>query len=299
MMFDFIRNLTKSEAIKRQEMITAYLDSALSPADQRRFEQLLVGDPVLRASVDQQRLIKQQLRQLPRVPAPRNFTLDPALYGRSRPQTSARLYPYARFATAMAGILLVVLLATDLVLLSSRSSQTPATEPLASDTQMLSADEAVAGEVMKEVTRVVTEEVGAEVEMAAEAVTEEEVAVEAMPEAPAEEMPAAAGATDLLPMVTQPASDEPLPYPVPSGTADAFESSRQAEATPAASAAGQPITSTFIQGAETETLGTSPPTLEDDSVGGEPVNVLRLVEIALLVVVIVLVGLTLYLRRLP
>ena len=67
---------------KRQEALTAYLDGALTPAERKRFERLLASDRALRASLEEQRLIKASLRRLPRMRAPRNFTLDPARYGR-------------------------------------------------------------------------------------------------------------------------------------------------------------------------------------------------------------------------
>lgn len=284
-MLDIIRNLTKSEADKHQEMITAYLDSALSPGEQHHFEQLLADDPALRASVEKQRLIKQQLRKLPRVPAPRNFTLDPTLYGRPQPQTSSRLYPYVRFATAIAGILLVVFLATDLLLISTEPNASPAEAPVALELQESAADQAP-----KEMTRVVEEEV---------AMAGEEAAVE---------MPEAAGEADLSVLATEPVAGEPQPTASPPGTIDAFEASRQAEATSVAqtdavaedealAVTGPPITSTDIQGPQTESFAESAPDLEDGDQDTVSVGALRLIEIGLLVTVILLVALSLYLRR--
>ena len=53
-MFESLRNQFKSQEDKRQEMINAYLDGALSPKDKARFEDQLAADQNL----------KRELRQL-------------------------------------------------------------------------------------------------------------------------------------------------------------------------------------------------------------------------------------------
>jgi len=83
----FLRNLTKSDEERRQEVLTAYLDDNLSPKDKQQFEQLLYSDESLRRDLEQQRSIKQAMAQLPRMRAPRSFTLDPSLYGTARFQS--------------------------------------------------------------------------------------------------------------------------------------------------------------------------------------------------------------------
>ncbi|MEW5988550.1 MAG: hypothetical protein AB1791_18130, partial [Chloroflexota bacterium] len=98
---DFLRNLTQSAAEKRQVMLTAYLDNALTPQERQQFETWLAEDAALRAEVERQRAVKVALSQLPRRVAPRNFVLDPTLYGRRRPQPAAQLYPALRLATAL------------------------------------------------------------------------------------------------------------------------------------------------------------------------------------------------------
>jgi hypothetical protein len=189
-MFDFLHNLRKSDEEKVQEALTAYLDDALTPGEKRDFEQRLAADEALRADLEQQRIVKENLIALPRLRAPRNFTLDPALYG--RPQPASRLYPALRTATVLAAILFVVVFSADLIgtvgpmglagapaemELSQRASEPEA--------DLAFTDEAAAG---VEVTRVVEAEMV--VEEAEEAVAEEAVrAEEAAPiEAPAEEV---------------------------------------------------------------------------------------------------------------
>lgn len=187
-MFDFLRNLGKSDEEKIQEALTAYLDDALTPEERRRFEEQLAADEALRADLEAQRLVKANLGALPQVRAPRNFTLDPALYG--RPQPAGRLYPALRTATVLAAILFVVVLTLDLAGTASPLRQAGA--PAASEvSQVASEPEADLGFVdeaasVVEVTRIVEEEIV--IEEAEEAVMEEAAEVELAAEAPAEEV---------------------------------------------------------------------------------------------------------------
>ena len=100
-MFDFLRNLTKSAEEKRHEQITAYLDDSLSSADRTHFEAALEQDASLQAELEQERAVKQALGQLPQRRVPRNFTLDPALYGRPARQPLIQAYPVLRAATGL------------------------------------------------------------------------------------------------------------------------------------------------------------------------------------------------------
>jgi hypothetical protein len=206
-MINFLRDLRKSEEEKRQEALSAYLDDALTPAEKDRFEQLLATDETLRASLQEQRLIRASLGRLPRMRAPRNFTLDPALYGRPVPSTSERLYPVMRTATALVAILFVVVLVLDFIPSGSRS-QEDELGPVTMFQQTVAVEESAAGEapaaelpaeaplaeperigeIPVEVTREV-EELGMAPEAAAaeEAVAEEAAAEEAVEEAPLEE----------------------------------------------------------------------------------------------------------------
>jgi hypothetical protein len=111
---DLFRNWFKSVAERRQEQLSAYVDGQLSPRERQRFERELADDAVLRQELEQQQIIKSQLSRLPRRRAPRNFTLDPSLYGRPRPQTATWLYPAARTATALAAFFFVLALVFEL-----------------------------------------------------------------------------------------------------------------------------------------------------------------------------------------
>lgn len=145
-MFDYLRNLTKSAAEKQQEAMNAYLDDALSPKERRQFERLLVEDADLRLALEQRRVIKAQLRQLPRRHVPRNFMLDPAVYGRPQRQPLFQFYPVMRTAAVLTAFFFILAVATDLFVGQNRLKLGGA----ASDVAMV---EAV------EVTRIVTETV--------------------------------------------------------------------------------------------------------------------------------------------
>ncbi len=110
-MFDFLRNLRKTADERQREAITAYLDNALAPRDRQRFEQELAQNPALQAQLEAERQIKTRLQVLPRRRVPRNFTLDPALYGRPQPQPLLQLYPVLRAATVLNAIVLIIILA--------------------------------------------------------------------------------------------------------------------------------------------------------------------------------------------
>jgi len=110
-MFDFLRERGSTAEEKRREALGAYLDNALTPAERARFERQLAADPALRAELEQMRLLKRQMRAMPRRRVPRSFALNPALYGRPKPQPMMQLYPVLRGATALTAFFLIFTLA--------------------------------------------------------------------------------------------------------------------------------------------------------------------------------------------
>jgi hypothetical protein len=125
-MFDFWRNLTKSAEEKRQEALHAYLDNALPPRQRRQFEAQLAADSALQTELAQMQRLKQNLRRLPRHPAPRNFTLNPALYGRPQRQPLVQAYPALRLATVLTAFFFILALAAGL---STAGQNQPAAAP--------------------------------------------------------------------------------------------------------------------------------------------------------------------------
>src|SRR5262245_65238283 len=65
-----------------QELLSAYLDGALSPAERATLESRLEAEPALRAELDNLRGFIQLMRAVPSLTPPRNFTLDPARHRR-------------------------------------------------------------------------------------------------------------------------------------------------------------------------------------------------------------------------
>ncbi len=246
-MLDFLRNLTKTAGEKQQELLNAYLDDALRPRQRQRFERQLAQDAELQQNLDQQRLLKEQLRQLPRRRVPRNFTLDPAIYGRPQREPLLQLYPALRLATVLTAFFFV--LAIGLGTFSAQLAQ-PSMAPAAADLAMTAeeaAQEAPAAEVAQgaaaefvEVTRVVTEEVAVEESepVEVEAVTETEEVVVETEEAAEAEADQAAEISEEVEIPAEPAAAAPI-----TDTAAAEESMTapaEREAEPAAGFASTP-----------------------------------------------------------
>ena len=110
-MFNFLGDRGTTGEDKRRETLNAYLDNALTPAERDRLEGQLARDANLRAELEQLRVVKLQLRAMPRRRVPRSFALNPALYGRPKAQPMLQLYPVLRGATAMAAFLLIFVFA--------------------------------------------------------------------------------------------------------------------------------------------------------------------------------------------
>jgi hypothetical protein len=104
------------------ELLSAYLDGALTDREQRALEQRLAHDNTLRTEMDHLRDTVALVRELPRLKAPRQFTLDPAVYGRKVPwwQRVLPLETVLQLSGALgaAASLVIIILA---VALSSRS----------------------------------------------------------------------------------------------------------------------------------------------------------------------------------
>ncbi len=142
-------NLFKSSEEKRQEQIAAYIDQQMGTAERSRFEAELKQDAALQEMLEAQQEVKALLSQMPKLKAPRNFVLDPAVYGGKAPAPSLieRLYPKMRLATAAASFLFVIVLGAGLINGSANLNQADenvAMAPVASEPQVAadSAEEA-------------------------------------------------------------------------------------------------------------------------------------------------------------
>ena len=94
------------------ELLSAYIDGELSARGIARLLPRLDREPGLKQALDEMKAVVQQLGSLPEAPLPRSFTLTPDVVGiRSRP----RAYPVFQFATALAAIAFVALVGLDTV----------------------------------------------------------------------------------------------------------------------------------------------------------------------------------------
>jgi anti-sigma factor RsiW len=107
--------LGKNRARERMdELLSAYIDGALSPREQARLEAQLAQDADLRARLESLQRTVALVRGMPPVQAPRNFLLTPAMVRRPAPM-ARRLAPALTFATAISGLLCVILLVGNLL----------------------------------------------------------------------------------------------------------------------------------------------------------------------------------------
>lgn len=182
------------------EALNAYLDGELSAAERSALESRLSQEPALQTELDALRATIGILGELERVPVPRSFTLDPAVYGR-KPGLLERLgLTGAMPLMAGAAAVVVAVICVGAVILggglAGRSAPSPevamgdmAEEESAAEPAM---GEAIEEEEMEE-EEPAEEEPAEEEEAPAEEMAEEAVEAEmAMEEAPVEDEAAAA-----------------------------------------------------------------------------------------------------------
>jgi anti-sigma factor RsiW len=92
------------------ELLSAYLDDELTDREKEMLEQRLARENALRAELDDLRETVALVSDLPRLKAPRNFTLDPAVYGRPVRQRLFTLAFALRFSGALGAAASIVLI---------------------------------------------------------------------------------------------------------------------------------------------------------------------------------------------
>lgn len=114
--------LGKNRARERvDEQLSAYIDGALSAQERAQLEARLAQDADLRARLESLQRTVTLIRALPPVPAPRNFLLTPEMVRPPAPAirppapAARRLAPALTFATAVSGLLCVILLVGNLI----------------------------------------------------------------------------------------------------------------------------------------------------------------------------------------
>lgn len=89
--------------------LNAYLDGELSAGELEAFERRLQQEPALQAELESLRVTVTLIGMAERVPLPRHFTLDPAVYARpARSGLFQRLIPQRLPALATAGAMIVL-----------------------------------------------------------------------------------------------------------------------------------------------------------------------------------------------
>jgi anti-sigma factor RsiW len=108
------------------EMLSEYLDGRLDTPKRASLEARLKTNAELAETLRELSQTRALLRGLPKLKAPRSFKLTPEMAGR---RAAPRVYPVFQFASVMASLLLVLVLAGDFLGIGARSA-TPALAPL-------------------------------------------------------------------------------------------------------------------------------------------------------------------------
>ncbi len=107
------------------ESLSAYLDEQLSASDRQNLENRLAKNPDLRRALDELHSTRSILRSLPKLRAPRNFTLTPSMAGqKARAGAPASAYPVLRLASMLATLFFIIVTAGGLVLRFNLPAQT-------------------------------------------------------------------------------------------------------------------------------------------------------------------------------
>jgi anti-sigma factor RsiW len=121
-------NTSNSLSSRDIERLSAYLDGDLPPQEAEALEARLRADAQLQRGLDEMRHTVTQLRNLPPIRAPRNFTLTPEMAG-LKPRRQP-LFSFFRFASAIAAVALVIVVGLDV---ASASGQLPSLSAFSGD----------------------------------------------------------------------------------------------------------------------------------------------------------------------
>jgi anti-sigma factor RsiW len=119
--------MKKTVSPRDLEMLSEYLDGRLEARKRVQLEARLKLNPELADTLRDLSQARSLLRSLPKLKAPRSFKLTPEMAGR---RATPRIYPAFQFASAIASLLLVLVLAGDFLGLGT-SHIAPTAAPLA------------------------------------------------------------------------------------------------------------------------------------------------------------------------
>lgn len=156
------------------ELLSAYLDHELSPKDQDLIEARLESNPDLRRILGELHQNRAAMRRLPRLRAPRNFTLSPDAVG---VKSKRRTYPVFGIVSALSSFVLILVLAGDFLFQPAMVSQ-PIVDTLA--TEAIQVEITGEAEILREAEIIVTSQVEALEELPQAAPAESIVESESM-----------------------------------------------------------------------------------------------------------------------
>lgn len=171
---EFLRRFQETDHDRAQSLFSAYLDGRLTPQEMAWLEgHLRICGATCPQDLETLRRTVQLMRELPPVKPPRPFTLRPEMAAARQVPTRGWMQVYLPRATALAAMLLFLLVAGDLGLSFYYSAPAPLAAPaVAPEMETVPADRGFGGEV--------TPEPGATPTPEAEALTQE-APVEAAP----------------------------------------------------------------------------------------------------------------------
>jgi anti-sigma-K factor RskA len=211
-MFNVFDRRRQPNAQQVDELLSAYVDGLLRPDERKRLEARLEREPALRDRLEGMRFTVAALADLPELDVPRNFILTPSMVatpGTARPPRRRWNWPIFGWATAVATLLLLFVLAGDFFVITPSLRPEPA-NIVAQERLLSEPTEAVLSlESQPEAPLAGAEELPVELESEKEAVTVAEVEDEATGERiPAPEGAPAAG-------TEPPAAAKEAPEPTP------------------------------------------------------------------------------------
>ncbi len=116
-MFDFLRRRTQTEHEACQDNLSAFLDGQLSAREHSRVERHLQGCKACREDLESLRQTVSLLRSVPMLQPPRSFFIPAGEVAKQRQVRRRRLsYVYLQAATAVATVLLVLMVSGDAIL---------------------------------------------------------------------------------------------------------------------------------------------------------------------------------------
>jgi anti-sigma factor RsiW len=264
----------QNDHTRAEELISAYLDKQLSAEEKDFFERHIASCADCRAQLEATRSMIAALRAMPAVKAPRSFVL-PREMGKQPWRSFLSLYPALRLATVVAALAFVVLFAGDLLLNQMGGSSAPQRVPAA-------------------VPAVMQAPVAArQIAPTAEAAAAESFNLTAT--LPSEQPAPAAGAAKLseTPVVSE-AVELSMVTAAPDATLSADSSSMAA---PMAAEATPESTETMLDQQAEVAAEQSAAASAVEAAPAPTVDPLRVIEIALLALVIVLATATFVVRR--